>query len=66
MIRGTVEAYLQHNAISAFQPEPKKADKNGYIFAPRNLVVPTSGVSIGFDEDWWLNSFYAQQRAEHL
>ena len=53
--RDVVEAYLQRNRIVAFQPEPKKPDKNGYIFAPRNLVVPSSGVTVGFDEDWRLN-----------
>ena len=61
MARDVVEAYLQCNRISAFQPEPKKPDKNGYVFAPRNLVVPISGVTLGFDEDWRLNHFLAGQ-----
>ena len=59
MARDAVEAYLQGNHISAFQPEPKKPDKNGYVFAPRNLVVPSSGVILGFDENWLLNHLLA-------
>lgn len=66
MPRKAVETDLQRSSIIAFQPEPKKPDKNGYIFAPRKLVLPTSGISLGFDEDWRLNAFHAQQRAEHL
>ena len=60
--RAAVETYLQCSNIVAFQPEPKKPDKNGDVFAPRKLVLPASGVSLGFDEDWRLNVFHA----EHL
>ena len=59
MARDAVEAYLQRSSIAAFQPEPRKPDKNGYVFAPRNLVVPSSGVTLGFDENWLLNHFLA-------
>ena len=59
MPRDAVDAYLQGNYIFASQPEPKKPDKNGYVFAPKNLVVPSSGVTLGFDEDWLLNHFLA-------
>ncbi len=61
-----VEAYLQQHEIASFQPAPKKPDKNGYVFAPRKLIIPASGVSLGFDEDWRLNAFHAERRAEHL
>ena len=64
--RDAVEAYLQQHEIASFQPTPKKPDKNGYIFAPRKLVIPASGVSLGFDEDWRLNAFLAEQPAQHL
>ncbi len=66
MSRDAVETYLQRNSITASQPAPKKPDKNGYIFAPRNLIISASGVTLGFDEDWRLNAFHAEQRAEHL
>lgn len=62
--RDVVEIYLQRSGIVAFQPEPKKPDKNGYVFAPRNLVIPASGVTLGFDEEWRLNAFFAQLVAE--
>ena len=59
MPRDLVETYLKDNSIAAFQPKPKKPDKNGYVFAPRNLVVPSSGLTLGFGEDWRLNHFLA-------
>lgn len=62
--RDVVEAYLRRNDIFAFQPEPKKADKNGYVFAPRNLVIPASGATLAFDEEWRLNAFLAQPVTE--
>lgn len=62
--REVVEAYLQRNDIFAFQPEPKKPDKSGCIFFPRNLVISSSGVTLDFDEDWRLNAFLAQPSTE--
>lgn len=59
MPRDAVETYLQRSSVAAFQPEPTKANKNGYIFAPSNLVLPSSGVTLGFDENWLLNHFLA-------
>jgi hypothetical protein len=59
--RASVEAYLRHNDIFAFQPEPKKVGKKGTIFAPRDLIVPSSGVTLSFDEEWRLNAFCARQ-----
>lgn len=58
-LRDAVEAYLERNNIVAFQPEPKRPDKNGYVFAPRNLVIPASGVTLCFDEEWQLHAFSA-------
>ena len=59
--RNAVEAHLRSNDIPAFQPEPKKLGKKGVIFAPRHLTVPSSGVTLCFDEEWRLNAFLARQ-----
>lgn len=57
--REEVEGYLQQNDIAVFQPEPKKVGRKGEIFAPRHLIVRSSGVTLCFDEQWQLLGFHA-------
>ena len=58
--RDKVENYLRHNDIPTFQPEPAKVGKQGVTVMLRHLVVRTSRITLGFDEEWRLNAFHAQ------